>query len=174
MPQFAIIEASFNAGPPGTALLTELERFTDSSTSINLTEVREARADMFLGAEALDANDIIKARAFYKRVEEYYRDHEYTPDTYLTVDLYPISSNGTEVMFVEQAQEIGEPGGLLLNYLDDRIVGETLTLKDVRSAYDDSGAEDEDETATEFVNRFAGYCSKRDVAEDEPVALTIW
>lgn len=175
MPHFGIIQTSYNAGPPGSAMIDQLDIYLQHGPSLNLTEVRQARADMLLDAEALSAEDITKAKAFYARAEDYYLRHGYDADEHLTVDTYPAGCQGTEIMFVEGVKEVGEPGGLLMNHLDGHITADTLTLDDLKEAYDDAGIEAGDSPyADAFVKAFTDYYTAQNMDAGEPVTVTIY
>ena len=172
--EIAIIMGSHNLGAPGSEMLENLDIYLDRGSSLSLTEIRQAHSDTLLGAEKLAPEDIIGAGHFRGRAEAYYRQRGYEPDTFLTVDAYPVGTMGTEIMFVEEAREMGSPGAELGEILQSYISGDSLTLADLREAQAGMDSPLADAQAADFVRQFETHYVGEKLSPDDPVALSIW
>ena len=172
--EIAIIMGSHNLGAPGSEMLANLDIYLERSPALTLTEIRQAHSDTLLAAEGLSPEDISSARYFRQRAEAYYQRHGYEPDTFLTVDAYPVGTMGTEIIFVEDVREMGNPGPGLGDVLQSYISSDTLTLKDLREAQAGMDNALSDSQASDFVRKFETHYDAECLSPGDPVALSIW
>ena len=175
MPIYAIIEKTYNAGPPGRAMMKDLDKYLSRSSALSLTEVREAREDALLNAETLDADDIILSRAFLNKVRVHYKETGTRADEPLPVDCYPNGSDGTEIMFIQNTFPLGRPAGAMENSVEDLITDSTLTLADVKALRDeierDTG---ERPVESDLETALQSYYDQKGMDPDDPVTITAY
>ena len=162
LPDISIITRSHSLGAPGPDLTESLAPHLNARV-ISLTDI----------AEALDPGDP-KGAAFTENARSYYQARDLDASEPLSIDPYPVGSEGTEILVIEQTESVGSPGPALMDVIEGELTSDTLTLSELRSAHR-AIAEDGDDTeqARTFIAGFESACEGAGLTADEPVTLCI-
>ena len=163
MPDISIITASSSLGAPGPDLIESLAPHLNARV-ISLADIEET----------LNPNDP-RGAAFTENARNYYRARNLDASEPLSIDPYPVGSDGTEILVIERTRSVGSPGPALMDVIEGELTADTLTLSELRSAHravvEDGG--DTEQTRT-FAAKFERACKGAGLDADEPVTLCIW
>ena len=163
LPDISIITASSSLGAPGPDLTESLAPHLNARV-ISLTDIEET----------LGPGDP-KGAAFTENARNYYRARNLSGDQPLSIDPYPVGSDGTEILVIERTRSLGSPGPALMDIIEGELTSDTLTLDELRSAHR-AVIEDGNDTeqARTFVAEFESAYEGAGLDADDPVTLCVW